>query len=126
MSGQIVSKPLDYACDVLLANNSVRYVGILDTMGNMIYDKKQNGLNSSMSDEKSHSLYIKSVLGILFEKDFNSQIGSLKYNVGHRTKIDMITIPMFDHVIMITMEPNENCDVVANTAIQIFEKILKK
>ncbi|KEQ56505.1 hypothetical protein SCCGRSA3_02076 [Marine Group I thaumarchaeote SCGC RSA3] len=125
MSGQTISKSLDYACDILLANNAVRYVGILDNMGNLIYDKKQNGVNLSLSDEKSRSLYIKSVLGVLFEKDFDVQIGSLKYNVSHRTKIDMITIPMFNHVIVISTEPNENCDVIANSAIQIFEKLLK-
>ncbi|KFM15559.1 hypothetical protein AAA799D11_01164 [Marine Group I thaumarchaeote SCGC AAA799-D11] len=31
MSGQTISKSLDYACDILLANNAVRYVGILGT-----------------------------------------------------------------------------------------------
>jgi len=126
MSTQITSKLFDYACNVLLANKRIRYIGILDKMGNLIFEKEQKNLNLLISDNKSRSLFIKSVLSILFEKDFDNQIGLLKYNVSHRTKIDMITIPMFDRVIVITVEPNENCDVIANSAILIFEKILKK
>ncbi|KAF6244234.1 MULTISPECIES: DUF6659 family protein [Nitrosopumilus] len=125
MSTQIIPKSLDHACDVLLANNSVRYVGILDNMGNLIFDKKQRELELPISDEKSRSLYIKSVLGILFEKDFDNNVGPLRYIVSHRTKIDMISIPIFGYVVMISIEPNENCDVIANSAIMIFEKLLK-
>jgi len=126
MSTQVISKLFDYACNVLLANKGTRYVGILDKMGNLIFEKEQKNINLSMSDNKSRSLYIKSVLSILFEKDFDKQIGLLKYNVSHRTKINMITIPIFDHVVIITVEPNENCDIIANSAIVLFEKILKE
>ncbi|NNL59141.1 MAG: hypothetical protein HKP31_06745, partial [Nitrosopumilus sp.] len=123
MSTQIISKLFDYACDILLTNKAVRYVGILDNMGNLLFDKEQNGITLSISDSKSRSLYIKSVLSVLFEKEFDEQVGLLKYNVSHRRKINMISIPMFNHVIIISTEPNENCDVIANSAILIFEKI---
>ncbi|MCA9827424.1 MAG: hypothetical protein KC444_03405 [Nitrosopumilus sp.] len=126
MSTQIIPKLFDYACNILLANKGIRYVGILDKMGNLIFEKEQKNLKLSISDNKSRSLYIKSVLSILFEKDFDNEIGLLKYNVSHRTKINMITIPIFDHVIIITVEPNENCDPIANSTILLFEKILKK
>jgi len=126
LSTQIIPKLFDYVCNVLLANKGIRYVGILDKMGNLIFEKEQKNLNLSISDNKSRSLYIKSVLSILFEKDFDNQFGLLKYNVSHRTKIDMINIPIFDHVVIITVEPNENCNLIANSAILLFEKILKK
>ena len=88
--------------------------------------KNKNGINLSISDTKSRSIYIKSVLSVLFEKEFDDQLDLLKYNISHRTKINMISILIFNHVIMVSTEPNENCDIIVNSTILIFEKILKK
>lgn len=124
MLAQITIKSFDEACNSLLVNKKLRYIGILDKMGNLIFEKEQQGITSLMSDKKSRSLYIQSVLEILLQKDFDEQIGSLKYDVSHRTKLDMITIPVFDHVILVSVEPKENTDLIANNAIRIFGKIL--
>ena len=126
MHVEVSSKLLDNTCNILLANKKIRYIGIIDRMGNLVFEKQQKEVNLSMSNSKSRSLYIKSVLEILLKKDFDSQIGLLKYDVSHRSKIDVITIPIFNKVVMITLEPNENCDVIANSAIMIFEKIFMK
>ena len=126
MLAQTTIKSFDEGCDSLLINKKLRYIGILDKMGNLIFEKEQQGISSSMSDKKSRSLYIQSVLEILLQKDFDEQIGSLKYDVSHRTKMDIITIPVFDHVILISVEPKENTDLIANNAIDIFDKIFDK
>ena len=125
MSAQIAVKLFDECCNSLLINKKLRYIGILDKMGNLIFEKEQEGISSLISDKKSRSLYIQSVLEILLQKDFDGQIGSLKYDVSHRTKVDMITIPVFGHVILISVEPKENTDLIANNAIKIFDKILR-
>jgi len=117
---------LSHACDVFLANQSIRYICIIDKMGNLLFEKEQPGKNLLVSNKESRSLYIKSVLGILFEKDFDSQIGMLRYNVSHRTKVDLITIPVYNSVILISMEPKQNSDVIAQSAIEIFEKLLRE
>ena len=126
MSAQITIKSLDESCNSLLINKKLRYIGILDKMGNLIFEKERQGISSLISDKKSRSLYIQSVLEILLQKDFDEQIGSLKYDVSHRTKLDMITIPVFDHVILISVEPKENTDLIANNAIKVFDKIFGK
>lgn len=126
MLAQTTIKSFDEGCESLLINKKLRYIGILDKMGNLIFEKEQQGISSSMSDKKSRSLYIQSVLEILLQKDFDEQIGSLKYDVSHRTKMDIITIPVFDHVILISVEPKENTDLIANNAIDIFDKIFDK
>lgn len=126
MHAEVSSKLLDDASKILLANKKIRYVGILDRMGSLVFEKQQDGVNLLMSDSKSRSLYIKSVLEILLKKDHDDQIGLLKYDVSHRTKMDVITIPIFNNVVIITLESNENCDVIANSAIMIFEKIFMK
>ena len=118
-------RSIEKACEIFLANRDVRYICIIDKMGNLLFEKEQSGKNLLVSNLESHSLYIKSVLEILFDKDFDSQIGVLRYNVSHRTKVDLITIPIYGHVVLISVEPMINSDLIANSAIKVFEKILE-
>jgi hypothetical protein len=118
-------RSIEKACEIFLANRDVRYICIIDKMGNLLFEKEQSGKNLLVSNLESRSLYIKSVLEILFDKDFDSQIGVLRYNVSHRTKVDLITIPIYGHVVLISVEPMINSDLIANSAIKVFEKILE-
>ena len=124
MMQQLGKSSIENACEIFLANRDVRYICIIDKMGNLIFEKEQKGKNLLISSKESRSLYIKSVLGILFDKDLDSQIGVLRYNVSHRTRLDLISIPMHGHVILISIEPKTNSDLIANSAIEVFEKIL--
>lgn len=126
MQQQFEKRSIENACDIFLANRDVRYICIIDKMGKLLFEKEQPGKNLLVSNQESRSLYIKSVLGILFDKDFDRQIGVLRYNVSHRTMVDLITIPIYEHVILISIEPKVNSNLIANSAIEVFEKILKK
>jgi hypothetical protein len=123
---QKLLKSIDVACDILLEDKKIRYVCIIDKMGNLQFEKTKNKKSLLISDKKSLSLYMKSVLEISLQKDFDDQIGTLRYNISRRKKIDVITIPMFNYVILISVTSHENCDLIATNTIKIFEKILKK
>lgn len=126
MSVQSEISTISNACNLILANKKTRFICVIDKMGNLLYEKNQEGIEVFISDKKMRALFIQSVLGVLLEKDFDKQIGLLKYNISRRDKIDTITIPVHDHVILITVQPNENCDVIARNTIKIFDEIMRK
>jgi len=113
------------ACNTLLSNKKIRFICVVDSLGNSVFEKQQKNTELFIPDKNSRSLFIKSALEIFLQKDFDQYIGLLRYNIGRRDKIDMITIPVFDYVILISVTPKENCDVIATSAINLFEKILK-
>jgi hypothetical protein len=57
------------------------------------------------------------------QKEFDDQLIFYDNNISRRKKIDVITIPMFDYIILISVTSHENCDLIAINAIKIFEKI---
>ena len=126
MSSQSKSKLLTHACNTLLVNKKIRYVCIIDKMGKLVFEKQQDGIDLLIPDGKSRSLYMKSVLQVSLQKEFDKQVGILMYNISHRANIDMISIPIFGYVVLISVNPNENCDAIVNSSIKIFEEILKK
>ncbi|MFB5647420.1 MAG: DUF6659 family protein [Candidatus Nitrosomaritimum yanchengensis] len=113
------------ACDSVLKNKKIRSICIVDSMGNLIVEKKQPRIKFLISDKKARSLFLQSVLEILLHKDFDKQIGFLRYNISRRNKVDVITIPIYDYVVLVSVKPYENCDLIANSTIKNFEKILK-
>ena len=125
MSSQVVSTSINHACDTLLANQKIRGICIIDKIGNLIFEKNQKEEFLPLSDKKSRSLFIQSVLDVALKKDFDEQIGLLKYNVSYRDKINIISVPIFGNVILMYVDPHENCELIAQTAIKIFEIIFK-
>ena len=123
MPSQISLDTIDHACSTLLANQKINYVCVIDNIGNLIFEKNQKGEHLPLADTKSDSLFIRSVLDVLLKKDFDEQIGLLKYNVSYRDKINIITIPISGYVVLITVDLHENCELIANSAIKIFEII---
>ncbi len=125
MSSQISLTSVSHACDTLLANQSIRSICIIDPLGNLIFEKNQKNKIFPLTDKNSQSLFIQSVLDVALKKDFDEQIGLLKYNVSYRDKMNFITIPIFGFVVLISVDPHENCELIANTAIKIYEIIFK-
>lgn len=125
MHSQISIPSVSHACDTLLANSKIRSVCVVDPLGKLLFEKNQTGQFFPLSDKKSQSLFIQSVLDVVLKKDFDEQIGLLKYNVSYRDKMNFITIPIFGYVVLMTVNPHENCELIANSTISIFEVILQ-
>lgn len=125
VSSQTSLPSINYACDTLLANQKIRYICIIDEIGNLIFEKNQKEEYLPLSDNKSRSLFIQSVLDVALKKDFDEHIGLLKYNISYRNKINIITIPIFGYVVLLSVDAHENCELIAQTTIKIFEMVLK-
>lgn len=125
MSSQISLPSVSHACDTLLANQKIRTICIVDHLGNLVFEKNQKDQVFPLSDKNSQSLFIQSVLDVALKKDFDEQIGLLKFNVSYRNKVNIITIPIFGHVILMSVDMHENCELIANSAIKLFEIIFQ-
>ena len=55
-------------------------------------------------------LYIQMALEIAMRKEFDDTLGKINYIATNRNKVLMITIPMDDHVILISAEPTYTAD----------------
>lgn len=114
---------LETVCDSFLLNKRIRFISVIDKMGNSIIEKNQPNVKILISDKQSRSLFIKSVLETLLQKDFDEHMGLLKYNISRRSKVDMIIIPIHDYVVLISLFTEHNCDLIATNAIKLFSKV---
>ena len=89
-------------CEKILDFEGVRFVGIIDKMGNILVERFREDVVPFENDTKRRMLYMQMVLEITMRKEFDSSLGSLDYIVSRRGKCLMITVPFGENVILVS------------------------
>ena len=97
-------KSLDESCKKVLELSTVRFVGVLDKMGNRIAGGFKEGLSSYLLDPDSRRMYIQLTLEFLMRKDFDKELGAIDYIASRRGKVTMISIPTKEYLVLISAQ----------------------
>ena len=98
-------------------DEKIRFVGIIDEMGKLIAGDMKKGLSSLERDEGSIRLYLGYAINNVLRRDFDNVFGKVLYTFSERKKIKLLTIPMDDNLLLVSM------DISSNHA-ELIEKIL--
>jgi hypothetical protein len=105
-------KLLDESCKKVLELPMIRFVGVLDKMGNRIAGGFREGLSSYLLDPDSRRMYIQLTLEFLMRKDFDKELGAIDYIASRRGKVTMISIPTEEHLVLISAQRDVNIEAV--------------
>ena len=89
-------------CHKLLSNDEIRFVGVINRMGNLIAGGISDGIDLIETDEKRRKLYLQIALEISMRKDFDDTLGKINYVATNRDNVLMIAVPMSNHVLLIS------------------------
>jgi len=107
---------LENKCHSLLNNDEIRFVGIINRMGNIIAGGFSEEVDLLETDEKRRKLYMQTALEISMREDFNDTLGKINYITTNRDNILMITIPMNNHVMLISAKPTSKSEQIITKA----------
>ena len=119
-------KLLDESCKKILDLPMIRFVGVLDKMGNRIAGGFRERLSSYLRDPDSRRMYIQLTLEFLMRKDFDKELGSIDYIASRRGKVTMISIPTKEYLVLISAQRDVNIEEVikkVNSAFTMFPDI---
>ena len=119
-------KLLDESCKKILDLPMIRFVGVLDKMGNRIAGGFRERLSSYFRDPYSRRMYIQLTLEFLMRKDFDKELGSIDYIASRRGKVTMISIPTKEYLVLISAQRDVNIEEVikkVNSAFTMFPDI---
>lgn len=103
-------KSLDESCKKVLKLPMIRFVGVLDKMGNRIAGGFREGLSSYLLDPDSRRMYIQLTLEFLMRKDFDKELGPIDYIASRRGKVTMISIPTKEYLVLISAQRDVNIE----------------
>ena len=113
---------LEEKCKQILQDYSIRFLGIIDSMGRQIAGGYKEGLVRLVDDEE-HKMCIQHVLGFVLTKDLDESLGEVDYLISKRKKVCMITIPLQKYVILMSVERNADVGGIVEKTVKLFENI---
>lgn len=98
-------------------NEKIRFVGIIDQMGKLIAGDMKKGLPSLERDDGSIMLYLGYAINNILRRDFDNVFGKVLYTFSEREKIKLLTIPIDDNLLLVSMDKSSN-------HVELLKKIL--
>ena len=106
----------------LLDEEGVRFSGIIDEDGNLIYGGFKKGILPLESDQEKLDSFLKFVSKISLRKEYDDSLGPINYLVARRNKTVLISFPfpLSRILLLVSAEPSMNIEDLARKVIKVF------
>ena len=104
--------------EYILSLPEIRFVGVINNMGRLIVGDHKKGI-VPIAEIEHYKMCMEHALELFMKKDLDDILGPLDYIVSKRKNIVIITIPVNNHLVLISAEPNAKIE-------PIIEEILQK
>ncbi len=106
-------------CKLVLQLPEVRFVGLLDPMGNQIAGGFREGVTPLKNEEERRKMNLEAVLRIRTRQEFDYYLGPVKYAAARREKVVMMTFLVGNNVLLVSAEPDVDIDKTAQKIIKM-------
>ena len=104
-------------------DSKVRFAGVINSKGRLI----AGGMISSkkrLGDRKGDEmLYMELALRVKMRREFDDDLGEVKFSMSFREKLIVMSFPMKDDVLMVSMERKTQFEQIAFSILKLTEKI---
>lgn len=84
--------------------HSMRFIGVINHLGHLVAGGFREGILSHMNSDREYMMYMGFVLEMNMRKDFDDALGKINYIHSQREKVNMISIPIGNYVILLATE----------------------
>ena len=117
-------KVIEKKCDLFLENENIKFIGVVNQLGNLIAGGFKNDVTPIGTEETRKMMYMQLKLDLNMRKDYDELYGPVEYVVSKRRYAEKISIPIGNYMILIIAKLNFNCSLRINEIISIFQPYL--
>lgn len=117
------TEELEQSCQKILGLPKIRFVGVLNKMGNKIAGGFKEGVTSYIPDKDNRMMYVELTLEYLMRKDFDEGLGPIDYIASRRRNVTMISIPTKEYLVLISAERDVNVEDIIMQVNSAFTKL---
>lgn len=89
---------------VLNLDDNIRFVGIINDIGRLVYGGMRPGKISLENETESIKIYMEFALISKLHTDYDAKLGEVLYSLTVRKRIKMLSFPIYDHIIRLSLE----------------------
>ena len=105
------------------ADSKIRFAGVINSKGRliaggMIPSKKRLG-----DRKRDEMLYMELALRVKMRREFDDDLGQVKFSMSFREKLIVMSFPMEDDVLMVSMERKTQFENIAFKILKYIDKL---
>ena len=97
---------LEKACSLILENDDVKFVGVINNLGNLTAGGFSKKMKPVGSEQTWKMMYMQLKLDIEMRKDYDELFGPVSYVISKRRDVEKISIPVGSHMILVITKLN--------------------
>jgi hypothetical protein len=107
---------------ILSLDQNVRFIGFIDEMGKLVYGGMRPGKISLENETESIKIYMEYALINKIHTDFDTRLGKVIYSITVREKIELLTFPIENFIIRISLERNTDSQKILYSILEYIKK----
>ncbi len=108
-------------CDLLLEQSEIRFAGLLDSMGNLLTGGFKNGITPLNDETQKREMCMEVALRTATRRDFDEPLGEVEFAAAKREKVVMISFPLNQNILLISVETNVDINKTAVKVMKIWQ-----
>ena len=117
-----INQNYERKCEKLFEDEQLRFVGVINKLGNLIAGGFSKEIVPFETEEKSRMMYMQMVLEISMRREFDATLGEIDYIASKRKNALMISIPIDDELLLISASPYSVTEEIVSKAVKLFKK----
>ena len=115
---------LETDCNLILSHIVVKFVGVINYLGNLIAGGFKKGTTPMGSENTRRMMYMQLRLDLSMRQEYDELFGPVDYVISKRGKITKISMPVNKHMIILIIKNGINYESVIKKTNSIFKSSL--
>jgi len=104
-------------------DSKVRFAGVINSKGRLIAGGMISSKKRLGDRKRDEMLYMELALRVKMRREFDDDLGSVKFSMSFREKLIVMSFPMKNDVLMVSMERKTKFEQIAFSILKLTEKI---
>ena len=104
-------------------DSKVRFAGVINSKGRLIAGGMAPSKNRLGDRKRDEMLYMELALRVKMRREFDDDLGSVKFSMSFREKLIVMSFPMENDVLMVSMERKTKFEQIAFNILKSIEKL---
>ncbi len=119
---KLAEKIYDYVriCNsVMSIDPKIRFAGVINERGRLVAGGMKDSIKSLEDERDDEMIFMELALRVKMRKEFDGQLGSVKFALALRERILAISVPINDDILYAVFEPDTDYSVIPNKILKI-------
>jgi len=117
---------MDYenmCASIQIIDAKIRFAGVINSKGRLVAGGMAPSKTRLGDRKRDEMLYMELALRVKMRREFDDDLGSVKFSMSFREKLIVMSFPMENDVLMVSMERKTKFEQIAFEILKLVEKL---